>query len=59
MIGDVPAGFNNFQFPAVINSFYGVGIPFGKIMVAAIPSTALPLSLPASRPPFRLHSFIS
>lgn len=39
VIGDVPAGFNTFQFPAIVNSFYGDGIPFGKIMVAAIPGT--------------------
>ncbi|GAB5037368.1 sulfate transporter [Nannochloropsis oceanica] len=41
VIGDIPPGFNTFQFPAIINSFYGVGIPFSKIMVAAIPVTFL------------------
>ena len=27
----VPAGFNKFEYPAIKNSFYGDGIPFGQV----------------------------
>jgi MFS superfamily sulfate permease-like transporter len=37
----VPAGFNTFQWPALKNSFYGEGISFGQVLVAAIPIALL------------------
>ena len=37
----MPAGFNKFQWPALKNSFYSEGIPFGQVLVAAVPIALL------------------
>ncbi|EWM24464.1 sulfate transporter [Nannochloropsis gaditana] len=41
IIGKVPAGFNKFEYPALNNDFYGEGIPFGKVMICALPIALL------------------
>jgi hypothetical protein len=41
--GQVPAGFNHFQFPMLINNFYGVGIPFKQVQEGGQITTTAPL----------------
>jgi len=41
VIGRVPAGFNPFSIPKLSNTFYGTGIPFGKVLMSGVPIALL------------------